>query len=108
MKTKNDGNSQLCIYVGEEKVVDIYSVYEDEKNEGIQFDGDTCSIWYSSGKSVGNILMGLMRQQGLVDYDRPVKDYWPEFAQNGKDNITISDVCRHESGLHKLHKQYQA
>ena len=97
------------MYVGEEKVIDIYSVFDDKEGEnGVKFDGDSCSIWYSSGKSVGNILMGLMRDKGLIDFGAPVKTYWPEFAQNGKDEITISDVCRHEAGLHKLHKQFRA
>ena len=42
--------------------------------------------------------------QDLLRYDAQVSDYWPEFAQNGKggENIKISDVLRHESGLTSL------
>lgn len=28
--------------------------------------------------------------------------YWPEFAQNGKENITIADVMRHEAGMPRI------
>ena len=54
---------------------------------------------YSSGKCVAAILMAIMRDKGLIEYDAPVHKYWPEFAQNGKEHITVQDVLRHESGL---------
>ena len=57
-----------------------------------------------AGKSVASILMAIMRDKQLLDYDKPVCHYWPEFAQNGKDKITVSDVLRNEAGLFKLHK----
>lgn len=43
-----------------------------------------------------------MVDQGRLSYDRPVAHYWPEFGRNGKEQILISDVLRHESKLHKL------
>ena len=43
--------------------------------------------------------MGILFDQGLFKYDDKVSKHWPEFGQNGKDNITISEVLRHESGL---------
>ena len=52
--------------------------------------------------------MGMLADRGLIDHDKPVKEYWPEFAQNGKENITIADVGRHEAGLAKLHRSYKA
>ena len=43
--------------------------------------------------------MGMLFDRGLFKYDDKVSKHWPEFGQNGKDNITISEVLRHESGL---------
>lgn len=40
-----------------------------------------------------------MIDKGLLDYDEKVSKYWPEFSQNGKENITLADVMRHEAGL---------
>jgi CubicO group peptidase (beta-lactamase class C family) len=40
--------------------------------------------------------------KGLVDYDEPVATYWPEFAANGKDRITIRHLLSHSAGLHRL------
>ncbi|MEZ5167696.1 MAG: serine hydrolase domain-containing protein [Acidimicrobiales bacterium] len=45
--------------------------------------------------------MHLQADAGRVDYDAPVATYWPEFAQNGKEGITVRHLLSH-SGLHRL------
>jgi CubicO group peptidase (beta-lactamase class C family) len=40
--------------------------------------------------------------RGLIDYDTPVAEYWPEFGANGKADITVRDVMRHRAGLSQL------
>ncbi len=32
---------------------------------------------------------------GDLDYDAPVSTYWPEFSQNGKENITVKHLMSH-------------
>ena len=54
---------------------------------------------------VPNILLGIQRDRGLVDFDQPIANYWPEFAQNGKDKITLKDVIRHDAGLWKFNQK---
>ena len=41
----------------------------------------------------------MLHSEGHFKYDDKVSKYWPEFAQNGKDDVRISDVLRHQSGL---------
>lgn len=48
--------------------------------------------------------MGFLYDQGLFSFDDKIAKYWPEFAQNCKENITIADVGRHDCNLHKLDK----
>lgn len=38
-------------------------------------------------------------QQGLLQLDRPVADYWPAFAEHGKQKITVRQLLTHTSGL---------
>lgn len=33
------------------------------------------------------------------DLDTKISKFWPEFGQNGKENITISNLLKHEAGL---------
>lgn len=46
--------------------------------------------------------MAKLVDEGHLDYDKKVTDYWPEFGQNGKEHLTVADVGRHEAGLWKL------
>ena len=39
-------------------------------------------------------LFGFFR--GLLKYDEPVATYWPEFAQNGKEKITVEQLLGHQ------------
>ena len=43
-----------------------------------------------------------MVDKGLLSYEEKVCKYWPEFAKHGKEQITLADVLRHESGLNNL------
>lgn len=44
---------------------------------------------------------GIMQltSEGQIDLYTPVSDYIPEFAANGKDNVTVIDLLTHTSGL---------
>ena len=43
--------------------------------------------------------INLFLLQGLMKYTEKISTYWPEFGQNGKENITVADLLRHEAGL---------
>ncbi len=40
--------------------------------------------------------------QGLIGYEDRVSDHWPEFAANGKKEVTVDSIFRHESGLARI------
>ena len=54
---------------------------------------------FSAGKSIESITMGILFGKELFKYEDCVSKHWPEFGQNGKENVKISDVFRHQSGL---------
>ena len=41
----------------------------------------------------------MLYDKGLFKFEDKVTKYWPEFGQNGKEELRICDVLRHESGL---------
>ena len=43
--------------------------------------------------------MAKLHSEGLLDYNETVSLYWPEFAKNGKENITVEQLITHKSGL---------
>jgi CubicO group peptidase (beta-lactamase class C family) len=88
------------VYVGQEKVIDLYGVTP-ETTQG-SYDADTKSIICSNGKVMSAVVLGTLVEQGLISYEDKVAQHWPEFAQHGKGDITISDVLRHDAKLHCL------
>jgi CubicO group peptidase (beta-lactamase class C family) len=49
---------------------------------------------FSSSKTLTAICIACMVDKGLLDYNEKVSTYWPEFAQNGKENLKLCDVLR--------------
>ncbi|GMH32993.1 hypothetical protein BSKO_00827 [Bryopsis sp. KO-2023] len=54
---------------------------------------------FSVTKAFAATAVHILAQKGLINYDDPVVKYWPEFAENGKDECTIRHVLNHQAGL---------
>ena len=93
--TMAEENTQLCVYHQGEKVVDLWCAATDDGS----FSADSLVNIFSSGKSLEAIAIAMLVDQGCLDYDTPIAEYWPEFAQHGKEGVTVADLMRHESGL---------
>ena len=92
---KSEEHSQLCIYVGGEKVVDLWGTVDPDS----KFDANSLINVYSSTKSLTAIMMAMAKDKGWLDYSDKICHHWPEFGQQGKSDITIADLMRHEAGL---------
>jgi len=60
---------------------------------------DTLMLWLSSGKPLTAVATLQFAEKGKLSLDGPVAQYVPEFAVNGKEQITIRDVLTHQVGL---------
>jgi len=56
-------------------------------------------IVFSATKGISGLAMALAHSRGLFDYDERISRYWPEFAQQGKDKITVRQLLAHQAGL---------
>ena len=92
-----EDSAQLCVYVEEKKVVDLWWSMSNPK-----YTGDTLTNVFSSTKSLTAIAMAALQDKGLISYDEKISTYWPEFGQNGKEDVTVADLMRHEAGLASL------
>jgi CubicO group peptidase (beta-lactamase class C family) len=54
---------------------------------------------FSTTKGATAICANRLAQQGLLDPDAPVAEYWPAFGRNGKDEITVAHILSHQAGL---------
>jgi CubicO group peptidase (beta-lactamase class C family) len=60
---------------------------------------DTLQLVYSTTKGAAAICVARLVEAGLVSYDEPVATYWPEFAANGKEAVTVRQLMSHQAGL---------
>ncbi|WP_444930713.1 serine hydrolase domain-containing protein [Microbulbifer sp. SSSA002] len=78
----------------------ICSLWAGSADRGAErpFTEDTLANVFSSSKGVLAVLAMQQVAAGKLDLDRPVADYWPEFAP-GKDVVTARQLLCHRSGL---------
>jgi len=99
-KRRGQGGAAVCVYHKGEKVVDVWGGTRD--TAGRPWEEDTLSVSFSTTKGVASTLLHLYVDRGLIDYDAPVARYWPEFAAEGKGEITVRQVLCHEAGLYAI------
>ncbi|WP_425410195.1 serine hydrolase domain-containing protein [Hyphococcus sp.] len=90
--------ASFAVMIDDELVIDIRGGFSDKAKE-TPWDETTLACIYSSGKAVLSLLIAREVSSGRLDYDRPVAEYWPEFAAAGKDDITIAQMLSHQAGL---------
>ena len=68
----------------------------------LPWSSDTLSLNFSTGKGILATLVHVLVSQKLLDYDRPIADYWPAFAVQGKEQITLRSVMSHQANLFSI------
>lgn len=89
--------ASVCVTKDGESVVDLWAGEADPS--GRAWERDTIVNVYSTTKTMAALCVLMLADRGEVDLAAPVARYWPEFAKNGKEDITISHVMSHSAGL---------
>ena len=79
-------------------VVDLMGGFADRKRT-IAFGPDTLTALFSTTKAVAALMIARLVDEGRLAYDQPVADVWPEFAQAGKQDVTVEQAMSHQAGL---------
>jgi CubicO group peptidase (beta-lactamase class C family) len=87
-----------AVYHHGRKVVDIWGGVRDERT-GKPWEQDTMVVVHSATKGLAAMTMAMLHSRGRLDYGERVCSYWPEFAQKGKDTITVRQLLAHQAGL---------
>jgi CubicO group peptidase (beta-lactamase class C family) len=92
---------QVAAYLKGELVIDCWAGIADPET-GRPVDGDTLFNVFSVSKAVCSTAIHVQAEKGLLDYDMPIATYWPEFGQNGKEDITVRDALNHHTGTPQM------
>jgi CubicO group peptidase (beta-lactamase class C family) len=88
----------VAVYRDGRKVVDLWGGFRNGNTQA-PWDKDTLVPVFSTTKGVASLAVAVAVSRGLLSYDAKVADYWPEFAQAGKDTITVRQLLSHQAGL---------
>ena len=81
-----------------ETVVDLWGGWVDKAHTR-PWARDTIVNTYSTTKGMTALVAHRLVEQGRIDLDAPVAEYWPEFADAGKQDIPVRWLLCHRAGL---------
>ena len=87
-----------CAYFGRENVVELWGGVRN-KQTGEPWEQDTMVVVHSATKGLAAMTLAIAHSRGWLDYEERVATYWPEFAQQGKERITVRHLLSHQAGL---------
>ena len=88
----------VAAWVDGELVVNLWAGMADEAGSK-PWQVDTLSTVLSGTKGLTSTCVHQLVERGDLDLNAPVARYWPEFAQAGKEDITLGMVMSHRSGV---------
>ncbi|MDA0263509.1 MAG: serine hydrolase [Chloroflexi bacterium] len=85
----------LAVYRYGHLVLDIFGGVTDSE----PVTSGTMFVLMSSTKPLTASCLYMLKERGKIAYDDLVSKYWPEFAQNGKETVTIRHILTHRGGF---------
>ena len=91
------GGSYAVVANGE-LVVDLWGGSIDQARSKPWASDTVVGVW-SSSKGMGGVCFAMLVDRGLASYDDRVSTHWPEFAAEGKGDLTIGMLLSHQAGI---------
>jgi CubicO group peptidase (beta-lactamase class C family) len=95
---EGDIGASFSVFRDGRKVVDLWGGYADAARSR-PWESDTIVNVWSTTKGMMALCVARLAGQGSIGLGRPVADYWPEFAENGKEAVTVAQLFSHQAGL---------
>ena len=87
-----------CAYHRGKRVVDLWGGIRNKHNDEPWLQ-DTMVVVHSASKGLAAMTLAIAHSRGWLDYEERICTYWPEFAQQGKERITVRQLLAHQAGL---------
>jgi CubicO group peptidase (beta-lactamase class C family) len=88
----------VSIWQNGEPLLDLHGGFRDSKREQSWTDDSIALVW-SATKGIGSACLLHALQENKIKIERRVSEFWPEFGQSGKENVTVSELLSHSAGL---------
>ncbi|HWK43056.1 MAG TPA: serine hydrolase domain-containing protein [Croceibacterium sp.] len=97
-REEDELGAATSVVLNGETVVDLWGGWA-QADRSVDWDDHTTVCMMSVAKGVTGICFNMLIDRGLVDPDERIAHYWPEFAQNGKQDITVRMVLDHTAAI---------
>jgi len=88
----------VSVYLHGEPVVDLWGGWYTPERER-EWDRNTLVNVFSTTKGLAAFCAHRLAEEGRLDFDAPVAQYWPEFAAAGKESIPVRWLLSHRAGM---------
>ena len=95
---RHEAGGACCVYRDGRILVDLWGGVRN-KRTGESWERDTMVVVHSATKGLAAMTLAIAHSRGWLDYEERVCAYWPEFAQQGKDRVTVRQLLAHQAGL---------
>jgi len=96
--TEEELGAGCSVVVDGQTVVDIWGGWAKADRSAAWGEHSTVCMM-SVAKGITGIAFAMCVDRGLIDIDLPVAHYWPEFAQNGKQDILVRWCLDHRAAI---------
>jgi CubicO group peptidase (beta-lactamase class C family) len=79
-------------------IVGLHGGFRDARCEN-PWTSDTLVLVWSATKGIGSACVLHVLQEHKINLSQRVAEFWPEFAQAGKEKITLGQLLSHQAGL---------
>lgn len=90
--------ASYAVMVGGEFVADLWGGWKDAAAT-VPWERDSIACVWSVSKGVAGLCFAMLIERGLVSYEDKISKYWPEFAAQGKGDLTVADLLSHQTGI---------
>ena len=93
------GGVQFCAYKDGKCIVDVWAGTLSTNAGAAKVDGRTLFPIFSTEKPLLATAVHRAVEKGLMDYDKPLCTWWPEFTGDGKERLTLGLTLGYRSGM---------
>jgi CubicO group peptidase (beta-lactamase class C family) len=103
-ETFGELGAAVSVWQNGKPIVDLYGGVRDARREK-PWTADTLVLVWSATKGIGSACLLHVLQEHKIDIHRRVAEFWPEFAQAGKEKISLAQLLSHQAGLCALDRR---
>ena len=95
---RHEVGASVAVVRNGQYLVDLWGGWADEARSRPWEADSIVNVW-STTKGFVSLSAHMLIDRGQLELDKPVADYWPEFAQAGKAEITVRQLMSHRAGV---------